>query len=88
LHDEQFEVLGVDVPLIRMPVAPGRNIAILVEVAARNHLLKERGYDAARHFAERVDEMVGPVRGTRPGRRAADLRRAPRRPAVRRARKR
>jgi len=87
LHDEQFEVLGVDVPLIRMPVAPGRNIAILVEVAARNHLLKERGYDAARHFAERVDEMVGPVRGTGPGRRASDLRRATR-PAARRARKR
>jgi HPr kinase/phosphorylase len=70
-----------------MPVAPGRNIAILVEVAARNHLLKERGYDAARHFAERVDELVGPVRGSRPGRRASDLRRA-RRPAARRARKR
>jgi HPr kinase/phosphorylase len=87
LHDEQFEVLGVDVPLIRMPVAPGRNLAILVEVAARNHLLKERGYDAARHFAERVDEMVGPVRGIRPGRRASDLRRAGR-PAARRARKR
>jgi HPr kinase/phosphorylase len=85
LRDEQFPILGVDVPLIRMPVAPGRNIAILVEVAARNHLLKERGYDAARHFAERVDEMVGPVRGARPGRRAADLRRA-RRPAARRAR--
>jgi len=85
LHDEQFPILGIDVPLIRMPVAPGRNIAILVEVAARNHLLKERGYDAARHFAERVDEMVGPVRGARPGRRTADLRRA-RRPAARRAR--
>ena len=86
LHAEQFSILGVDVPLIRMPVAPGRNIAILVEVAARNHLLKERGYDAARHFAERVDEMVGPVRGAGPGRRAADLRRS--RPAARRARKR
>ena len=87
LHDEQFPILGVDVPLIRMPVAPGRNIAILVEVAARNHLLKERGYDAARHFAERVDEMVGPVRGSLPGRRAADVRR-PRAAAARRARKR
>jgi HPr kinase/phosphorylase len=87
LHDEKFPILGVDLPLIRMPVAPGRNLAILVEVAARNHLLKERGYDAARHFAERVDEMVGPVRGRGPGRRASDLRRA-RRPAARRARKR
>jgi HPr kinase/phosphorylase len=58
LRDERFRVLGVEVPLIRMPVAPGRNIAILVEVAARNQLLKERGYDAARRFAERVDEII------------------------------
>ncbi len=58
LHDEKFPILGVEVPLLRMPVAPGRNIAILVEVAARNQLLKERGYDAARRFAERVDEMM------------------------------
>ena len=58
LHDEKFLILGVEVPLLRMPVAPGRNIAILVEVAARNQLLKERGYDAARRFAERVDEIM------------------------------
>jgi HPr kinase/phosphorylase len=58
LRDEKFLILGVEVPLIRMPVAPGRNIAILVEVAARNQLLKERGYDAAQRFADRVDEML------------------------------
>ena len=37
---------------------PGRNIALLVEVAARNQLLREGGYDAARRFVERVDELV------------------------------
>jgi len=58
LRDEKFLILGVEVPLIRMPVAPGRNIAILVEVAARNQLLKERGYDAAKRFAERLDAMI------------------------------
>jgi serine kinase of HPr protein (carbohydrate metabolism regulator) len=41
-----------------MPVAPGRNIALLVEVAARNQLLKDRGYDAARRFTEQVDELI------------------------------
>ena len=40
LDDEFYEILGLRVPLIRMPVAPGRNIAILVEVAARNQLLR------------------------------------------------
>jgi len=58
LRRENFLVLGVEVPLVRMPVAPGRNIAILVEVAARNQLLKERGYDAAERFVARVDAMV------------------------------
>jgi HPr kinase/phosphorylase len=58
LHDEKFEILGVEVPLIRMPVGPGRNIALLVEVASRNQLLKERGYDPARHFSEKVDAAL------------------------------
>jgi len=58
LQDEKFLILESEMPLIRMPVAPGRNLAILVEVAARNQLLKERGYDAARQFVERVDEMI------------------------------
>lgn len=58
LRDERFLILGVEIPLIRMPVAPGRNVAIVVEVAARNQLLKERGYDAARRFAESVDAMI------------------------------
>jgi hypothetical protein len=39
-------------------VAPGRNTAILIAVAARNQLLKERGWDAAQRFAERVDAMI------------------------------
>jgi HPr kinase/phosphorylase len=58
LHDEKYAILGLEVPLIRMPVAPGRNLTLLVEVAARNQLLKSRGYDAARRFADRVDEVV------------------------------
>ena len=58
LQAEKFLILEQEMPSIRMPVAPGRNLAILVEVAARNQLLKERGYDAARRFVERVDEMI------------------------------
>jgi HPr kinase/phosphorylase len=67
LRNETFTILGIEVPLVRMPVAPGRNIAILVEVASRNRLLKDRGYDAARRFAERVDEMIE-ADGSKPGR--------------------
>jgi HPr kinase/phosphorylase len=58
LDDAFFEILGLRVPLIRMPVAPGRNIAILVEVAARNQLLRARGHHAARELAERLERSL------------------------------
>ena len=58
LDDESFEILGLRVPLIRMPVAPGRTVAILVEVAARNQLLRARGHHAARELAERLGRRL------------------------------
>ena len=58
--DEEFEdILGVAVPRVRMPVATGRDVALLVEIAARNQLLKRRGFNAAREIAQKVhDEIV------------------------------
>jgi HPr kinase/phosphorylase len=58
LDDEFYEILGLRVPLVRMPVAPGRNIAILIEVAARNQLLRARGHHAARALAARLEEAL------------------------------
>jgi HPr kinase/phosphorylase len=58
LDDVFFEILGLRVPLLKMPVAPGRNIAILVEVAARNQLLRQRGHHAARELAARLDASL------------------------------
>jgi len=58
IDDVFYELLGLRVPLIRMPVAPGRSIAILVEVAARNQLLRARGHHAARALAERLDQTL------------------------------
>src|SRR5262245_44464192 len=58
IDDAFFELLGLRVPLIRMPVAPGRNLAILVEVAARNHLLRSRGVNAARDLVARLDAQL------------------------------
>jgi HPr kinase/phosphorylase len=60
LDENTIELLGLKVPLICMPVAPGRNLAILVEVAARNQLLRSRGLNAARDLAGRLD---GRLRG-------------------------
>ena len=44
LKQDAIDFLGVSMPLVTMPVAPGRNVATLVEVAARIHLLRQRGY--------------------------------------------
>ena len=43
---EDYEILGIKIPQINIPVAPGRNIATLIEVACRTHILKGRGYHA------------------------------------------
>lgn len=51
-------VLGVDIPEITVPVAPGRNLAILVETAVRNHILKLKGYDAAELFIQRQQQAI------------------------------
>ena len=70
LGRERYSILGVEAPLVRLPVAPGRNTAMLVEVASRNQLLRGRGFDAARRFARRVDALVvgraSTARGRRP----------------------
>jgi HPr Serine kinase C-terminal domain len=55
---ESYELLGVSKPYVRLPVASGRNLALLVEVAARNHLMKLQGYDSAREFTRRIDEQI------------------------------
>jgi HPr kinase/phosphorylase len=58
LDEEFYEAIGARIPMIRMPVAPGRNVAILVEVAARNQLLRVRGHHAARRLVTRLHERL------------------------------
>jgi len=54
LVDEYTDILGVKVPSLTIPVRPGRNLAIIVEVAAINNRQKKMGYNAARVLNERV----------------------------------
>jgi HPr kinase/phosphorylase len=63
-----YDLIGLKVPLIKMPVATGRNLAILVEVAARNQLLRNRGINAARELVARLDASLHgePPSPTRP----------------------
>jgi len=58
LDETVYTILDTPVPYIRMPVATGRNITILVEIAARNHVLKLQGHDSAELFARKVDQKI------------------------------
>lgn len=51
-------ILEVEVPQITLPVAPGHNLAVLVEGAVRNHILLLKGYNAAQSFIERQQRMI------------------------------
>jgi len=50
LEEEQYSLLGVDVPMLKIPVTPGRNLSTIIEVAARNYLLKRMGFNSALEF--------------------------------------
>lgn len=52
------DILGLKVPVIHLPVAPGRNLAVLVEAAARNHMLRIKGYNAAEDLIQRQQRQI------------------------------
>jgi elongation factor G len=55
---KRLNILDTPCPYIKMPVALGRNLSILVEIAARNHLLKMQGHHSAREFARKLEERL------------------------------
>jgi HPr kinase/phosphorylase len=58
VEDKFLNIIGVNVPLSVVPVRPGRNMATIIEVAARNQLLKHQGHHSAREFAERLNRAI------------------------------
>ena len=54
IDDQVHTILGVDLPHLKIPVTPGRNLTSIIEVAARNFLLKGMGYHSAREFHEKL----------------------------------
>ena len=58
LTDETRKILDVDVPWLLMPIRPGRNLAVVLEVAARNLRLKQQGYSAAKDLEQRFNERM------------------------------
>lgn len=58
LTDEYVTILGIKVPYLLIPVRPGRNIAVILEVAALNHRLKELGIHPAQRLNQRLIDMM------------------------------
>ena len=58
LEDKEITILDVNVPEVTIPVSPGRNLAVIIEVAAMNNRYKKMGYNAARALAEQVDRHL------------------------------
>ena len=64
MDNEQMEILGVSVPSLTIPIKPGRNLAIIIEVAAMNNRQKKMGYNAAQELLEKlgmIDQDDGPT---------------------------
>jgi HPr kinase/phosphorylase len=59
IDEEHTEILGISLPSITIPVRPGRNLSIIIEVAAMNNRQKKMGYNTAEEFNRRIMESMG-----------------------------
>lgn len=58
VDEQRHVILDVSLPLIQIPVRPGRNLSAIIEVAARNHLLKLGGHHSAREFQDKLSAEI------------------------------
>lgn len=58
LDESTYSILGLEIPYLKIPVRPARDLTMIIEVAARNHLLHRMGYNAAREFDETLNERL------------------------------
>ncbi|MCM2675654.1 HPr(Ser) kinase/phosphatase [Alkalicoccobacillus plakortidis] len=58
LDEETLKIFDAEIPKLTVPVRPGRNLAVIIEVAAMNFRLKRLGFNAAQEFSERLTEVI------------------------------
>ncbi|TCZ72869.1 HPr kinase/phosphorylase [Paenibacillus albiflavus] len=58
LDEETTQIIDTHLPLVTIPVRPGRNLAVIIEVAAMNYRLKQMGYNAALQFTNKLTESI------------------------------
>ena len=56
LEEQYMEILGVNIPMNTIPITPGRNLAVILEVAAMNNRQRKMGYNAALEFTEQINK--------------------------------
>lgn len=61
LEDQYMEILGVRIPMNTIPITPGRNLAVILEVAAMNNRQRKMGYNPAQEFTEQIDRHFAEV---------------------------
>jgi HPr kinase/phosphorylase len=64
-EEEKYTILGVELPMLKIPVTPARNLTTIIEVAARNHLLKVMGHDSALEFEKKLLHKMEEQEGSR-----------------------
>ncbi len=58
IEEERMDILDTSIPLVTVPVKPGRNLAVIIEVAAMNYRLKKMGYNAALQFTTQLSQTI------------------------------
>ena len=58
LDEEKMRIIDTDITKLTIPVQPGRNVSVIIEVAAMNYRLKKMGINAAEEFSRRLDNMI------------------------------
>ena len=58
LDEEKMKIIDTDITKLTIPVQPGRNVSVIIEVAAMNYRLKKMGVNAAQEFSRRLDEVI------------------------------
>jgi HPr kinase/phosphorylase len=66
--EDTHEILGVGLPMVQLPITPGKNITVICEVIAMNYLLRHYGYDPAKVFTQRLREHIQEESATAPSR--------------------
>ncbi|MEW5798783.1 MAG: HPr(Ser) kinase/phosphatase [Bacteroidota bacterium] len=71
LDQNMTAILGVEIPHIKLPIFPGKNVTVIAEVIALNYLLKHYGYDAAQEFSKKLEKVIQ-LKSKRSGKRSID----------------